>query len=152
MFDYRGTNTKMIMAVDMANLLMQNHADFHKVISEHPQFEMTDVASEDIMSFMLERFNNKVQEVRLKRYWFWSKAIASFHPKYPNRISLNSRKLNRSLDSIVGTLLHEHVHLVDNFYQGASFGHGGNSPGGKEGTCPYRVGQLAKEHCIKHID
>jgi len=153
MFLTKSRNKKVLMAVDMANLLMQNHMGFLKRLESLEQFDMTECDNEDIVSFMKDRYLNSIQEVKTKRYWNpFSKAIASYNPKYPNTITLNSRRLGRTVDSIVGTILHEAVHLTDHYYQSVSFGHGDNSPIGKENTAPFKIGEVAKQHCIEHID
>ena len=69
--------------------------------------------------------------IKLYTPWYpWSKAIAS---TTGNVISLNSRKMNRSIESIANTLIHEYCHVIN-------YGHGNNSPIGKENSVPYWVG------------
>jgi hypothetical protein len=154
MFAYNGRNKKVILASHMSNLLMQNHMDFHGKVACFPQYDMTECDSADILSFMKDRYMNQLQEIRVKRFWNpWTSAVAAFNPKYPNRIILNSRRIGgRSADSIVGSIMHEFVHLVDNYYTSASFGHGDNYKDGKENTAPYKIGAMAKAHCEEHID
>lgn len=153
MFMYRGRNKRVRMATSFANQLMQNHAKFFDVIKNAEQFMDTEVANEDILLFMQDRFMNCIQEIKVsRRYNPFGSAIASFNPRRPNEIRLNAWKLKRSADSICGSLCHEFVHLTDFFYKTASFGHAYQDHPGRELTAPYRIGELAKQHCIKYFD
>lgn len=163
MFMYGGWNKKVKSAASNANLLMQNHAGFLKLIGEQ-SYTMTEVDGEDIASFMRDRYMNDIQCIKVRRTWNpWSAAVAWFKPKYPNNLYLNKRKLGRSVESITGSIIHEYVHLVDNFYTNASFGHGDNygpksytpeSPMWHEKyfSAPYWIGMMAKRFSEAHID
>jgi len=72
----------------------------------------------------------------------WSRAYAYFNPSQPDRMYLNTRKLNRSTGSIAATIIHEYIHFLDHLDKNHSFGHGDNSPVGKANTCPYWVDNL----------
>ena len=84
-------------------------------------------------------------DIQVKVYypkWKWSKAIGYFTPLRPLDINLNGYKLNRSVDSIVGTLYHELVHMSDNANENHSYGHNGNNPSGKSNTAPYYISNI----------
>jgi len=141
------------MATSFANQLMQNHAKFFDVIKNAEQFMDTEVANEDILLFMQDRFMNCIQEIKVsRRYNPFGSAIASFNPRRPNEIRLNAWKLKRSADSICGSIMHEFVHLVDNFYTTATFGHAYEYHVGREDSAPYKIGELSKLHTTKTID
>jgi hypothetical protein len=74
----------------------------------------------------------------------FSKAYGYFSPSKPDHIFLNTRKLNRSKGSIVSSLIHEMIHYVDDKNKQESYGHGDNSPVGKENTAPYWIDNLAE--------
>ena len=80
-------------------------------------------------------------------YWKYRKTTAYVDPSTPNTININTRKLNRSVASVVNTLVHEFVHTVDytdENHSGIDHGHAGNSNAGKEDTAPYWIGQQAE--------
>ena len=82
-------------------------------------------------------------EIELWKPWNpWSKAIAMFDKKYPYTIYLNSRKINRTTSSLVGSIAHEFIHLLDNQSVTLSFGHEGNSSKGKSLSAPYYIGHM----------
>lgn len=163
MFMYDGRIKSVKSAVSNANLLLQNHMQFMSRIAEE-EYTMTEVDGQDVASFLKDRYLNSIQRVYVKKTWNpWSAAVAWFNPRHSECIYLNSWKVNRSDDSIVGSIIHEYVHLVDNFYKTASFGHGDNyGPSSfQEGSeqynekfhsAPYKIGRLAKEYSEKYID
>jgi len=74
----------------------------------------------------------------------WSSALGYFSPSQPDHIFLNNRKLNRSKGSIVATLIHEMIHFCDYLNEVDSYGHGDNSPAGKENTAPFYIDNIAE--------
>ena len=74
----------------------------------------------------------------------WSSALGYFSPSKPDHIFLNNRKLNRTKGSIVATLIHEMVHYCDFLNEVESYGHGDNSPNGKENTAPFYIDNIAE--------
>ncbi|HVK82087.1 MAG TPA: hypothetical protein VM915_15905 [Verrucomicrobiae bacterium] len=75
------------------------------------------------------------------------KTNAATDPNHPWQIFYARFKRGRSVASIVNTLVHEFVHNVDMFGDGArgiDFGHGNQSSVGKEETAPYWIGDLAE--------
>jgi len=74
----------------------------------------------------------------------WSSALGYFSPSQPDHIFLNNRKLNRSKGSIVATLIHEMIHFCDYLNEVESYGHGDNSPSGKENTAPFYIDNIAE--------
>jgi len=52
---------------------------------------------------------------------------------------------------LVGTIIHEYIHVVDNNVE-ASFAHGDNKPTGKENTAPYYIGRLGVEFANSKVD
>ena len=141
MFKYIGTNKKVVEAVKLANQLNDNHAFFDGI--KESKFDMSSASG----SYIAREYVNFNQDINVKVYypkWKWSKALGYFSPSHPLDINLNGYKLGRSIDSIVGTLVHEKVHMVDNMDTLHSYGHGSNDPSGKANTAPYWIGNFAK--------
>jgi len=171
MFLYNGRNKQVKEAVSNANLLMQNHSNFigRIGVGAGQEYTMTEVDPGDIASFMKDRYMNSIQRVRCRYTWNpFSKALAWFKPSLPNTITLHTRRLKRyknkkqNIDSLTGSIMHEYVHLVDNFYKYARFGHGDNRSykafdeesemwTQKYYSAPYRIGGIAKGFCEKTI-
>lgn len=78
-----------------------------------------------------------------------SKALAKTYRGNYSKMYLNSRKLNRSLGSLTGTIAHEWGHLLESFVRErlptAFFNHGSNSRVGKEQSFQYTLGRKVKE-------
>jgi len=68
-------------------------------------------------------------------------AISYRSPSKPGVIHLNTRKHPRVIGAMVNTATHEASH---HFY-----GHGDNSPSGKENSVPYAIGTIAQRHSIR---
>ena len=146
MFKYDGNNVDVICAVEYANdLIMSN--DFLSKIAAKKQFDMSEAKGRDVVSYIEYFFTGMFGRLHVNVYTSknpWSKAYGYFNPNKPNQIYLNSRKLNRSHASITASLIHELIHFLDT-KTGFYFGHGNNSPVGKENTIPYWVDNLAEE-------
>lgn len=145
MLIYNGNNKRVIEAVAIVN-----DKDFQEAlcneIANKEYFDMS-TADSKYLSLELMAFLKCVNiEVRLKRGWFWSKWLAAFYPSNPFFIYLNSKRLNRSVASIVGSCVHELIHSMDHFDTTYSYGHGGNTyHSGLNNTAPYWIGRKAKE-------
>lgn len=123
-----------------ANQLLANPT-FYARIREHPQFDYTNVSPRDVADLMEQAAITL--HVRLyKSLNRWSPVLGREDPRFPDDVFLNTRKLDRSMASIVGTILHEAVHAVD-ARSPLDFGHGGNSSDGKDNSAPYWIGNLA---------
>ena len=138
----RNTNDKVITAVMKANSdVYWQYLRDQLLLKE--SFDMSTLEPltvyEDVKAFWDENtINVKVYYPR----WRWSKAIGYFTPARPLDININGYKLNRSVDSIIGTLFHELVHMADNENEEHSYGHGDNNPNGKSNTSPYFIGNV----------
>ncbi|MEI6243111.1 MAG: hypothetical protein WCP39_06880 [Chlamydiota bacterium] len=66
-------------------------------------------------------------------------------------IYLNERKLpGKSFPSLVSTLVHESIHILDRNPTVRTFGHGNNFAKGKENTAPYRLQSIAERIATLH--
>ena len=147
MFIKSGKNNskKVNLAIGIANSDVFKQALIKKLRTV-PSYDMTDAKPDYIHRKLFATLNNT--QVNVVVYYprnRWSKALAYFTSSKPNDININGYKLNRSVNSIVGTLYHEVIHLVDNLDMIYSFGHADNSATNKGGTAPYKIGSLAKE-------
>tara|TARA_R110002096_G_scaffold225047_1_gene414332 strand:- start:684 stop:1157 length:474 start_codon:yes stop_codon:yes gene_type:complete len=141
---------RIIDAVKAANIIFRD-SEFLQLIGNHEGFDMSTTPSAQIAFYLETTLELDCIEVKLFRpKWPWSKVYAMFKSREPRSIYLSSRRLNRDEDafgnmcSIVGSIAHEYVHLVDNRLSKHSFGHGNNDSRGKGNTAPYRIGELAK--------
>lgn len=145
--EYNGNYTKIINAVQVANNLLNNN-EFYRLISEHSEFDLANV-SPNILSKLI--FNSKLVFIVLTftpsffqsitgRY---SKTYAYTNTNNPKKLFLNTKKLNRSSESISASVIHESIHAIDNTEIKFKFGHGDNSSIGKNNTAPYWIGNLA---------
>ena len=145
-------NHRVNIAIEEANKLLRNE-DFLKQIYLVDDFEYTYVNGEYIAN-ALKDFASGKQSLILYVYTYrsknpWSRVLGYFIPSKPNNTYINSRKLNRSMGSIVATIIHELIHMIDNFDNNASYGHGDNSPVGKQYSVPYWVDNLAQSFIDK---
>ncbi len=135
-------------AVTLANRLFQGDGDFFTQVGAIPQFALSEhaatrqpVTGAEIVPLLSQQID--VMVVTYKPWYVCSKATAKtiLGEKV---IQLNARKLQRSIDELVATLVHECVHVVDTV-PGMSFGHGNNFANGKKLTAPYRIGKIAQD-------
>ena len=86
----------------------------------------------------------------------WIDELAVYKKSKPNSVGLNTNKLRRHKDpdlnhaSIVGSGVHEIVHLVDAFIEDAEFGHPKNKTINRKFTAPYLIGKIAKNLILRH--
>ena len=124
--------------------------ELFKELEKKMDFDMSNCRGRFIAQII--RDYRSTTQIKTYRPWNpWSKALAYVSPKEPNVIYINSRRLNRSIASIAGSIAHETIHVLDNKYTDANFGHGNNSPKGKENTVPYWIGRRVKELILKDV-
>ncbi|MGZ0016802.1 hypothetical protein [Yeosuana sp. AK3] len=132
-------------ATDKANELLKND-EFYKTISDHPSFDLS-TASPKIISELLKKsdlefkveifYPNAFQSIKYR------KTFAYTDSRFPNTLFLNFKKLDREIEDIAATIIHESIHALDDAEENYTFGHGNNSPKGKHNTAPYWIGNLA---------
>jgi len=143
MFKYEGSHQGTRKA-----LFWVNSGDFidelKDLIKATKPFDMctadNEYIAQTIKSFVIQ---TTITISEYKPRWRWSKAIGYYSYKNPTTINLNIYKQDRSISSITNTLIHEAIHMADYFDRHHSFGHGDNSPKGKQNTAPYAIGSLA---------
>lgn len=141
MFKYEGNIVQIVEAVKVAN-----DVEVQKKLTRAIEGETFDMSTASSAYLAKECINfTLTREIYVKTYRKrFSRAIAYFSPSRPNDINLNTAKLNRTKGSIVGTLYHEAAHMLDHADELHSYGHGSNSPNGKQNTFPYKVGALVQ--------
>jgi len=146
-FYYDGSVERVSLAVMQMNTVIVNHS-FREYVKRVKSFDLardydgSGVTGEELVE-IIKTTPIKCSVVLYRPFWRWSRALAYY--KGGKNIYINSRKLNRSLASIAGTIAHEYIHLLDNF-RPEYLGHAGNSPKGKANTAPYLFGRMAKEY------
>lgn len=142
------------------NYLLKKNIIIDLVKNKKDEFDSkyTNVSKNTIGNFLLTRSNNFSPEV--KTYtpkWLWSSAYATTYSGNYNYIGLNSRKLNRNISSIVGSIAHEWGHCFEYYIQKEHekqtfFNHGDNSPIGKDNTFQYWLGREVKRYVQDNLD
>lgn len=113
-----------------------NRGHFRHLVHEAPSFDYTEDNGKQVFS----KLTSARCELNLqKTKWPWSSAIAWYKN---GKVYFNSRKLNRSLKSMVNSFFHECLHLV-------GYSHGDNYSKNKEDAVNYRVGKLAENYTNK---
>lgn len=132
-------------ATDKTNELLKN-AEFYKAIANHPNFDLS-TASPNIIADLLEKsdlefkveifYPNVFQSIKYR------KTFAYTDERFPNTLFLNYKKLDREIEDISATIIHESIHALDDAEETYTFGHGNNRTVGKDNTAPYWIGNLA---------
>ncbi len=144
MIIYKGNLPHVKDAVKIANEMMKGRYGLLAGIKNVKEYDMANCSSDTIYTSMKYVYEKHQVVLNVKRYWNpFSKCVAWFNPKKPLDMNLNRWKVSRSKHSVVGSILHEYTHLVDNQYMHLSFGHGSNSRKGKQNTAPYKIGYIA---------
>lgn len=143
MIIYKGSNYKIKKAIEEIEYELQPFLEMDLIQSERGSgvFDMSNIdkrtVAREIISFIQAK-DIYVKEYRSKNPW--SRALGYFSRFKPNDVNLNNRRLNRSIGSIANTIVHEIVHMTDNYVEEYVFFHGNNNPVGKENTAPYWIG------------
>lgn len=127
--------------------------DFHFALERYGFFEFSNDADGGIsgseISQIIRNFIAQYDvSISIYRSWNpWSNVLGFFDPSKGIRtIHLNKWRLNRSDKSVFETIFHELIHVIDHSDGNATyFGHGNNSPVGKEKSAPWRVAKIAAE-------
>lgn len=137
---YHGSSLVLIDALFRTNLLLEEEL-FYQVISEHGSFDMANVSAATIAKLLKKSTLRMTVDTYMRP---WSKAGAYDNPEEPATIYLNQWRMNRSISDLCNIFMHQVVHAVNAENPQYEFGHGDNSPVGKENTAPYWIGNLAE--------
>lgn len=141
---YKGFNRNLRLAVNNINNLLQQEY-FYLGIRKHRYFDMCDITPSQLAELM--RIAEFQMEVDLYYTLLpFSNTLVSDSKDTPTTIRLNKWNLNRPVESICNTLMHQCVHALNACYPQFHFGHGDNSNTGKENTAPYWIAALAQNY------
>lgn len=142
MINYNGKIKRISRAVDVCNMLLTDKRSYQSIINVK-NYDMATCGSGWIAHFIKLAFESG--QIQVKVYypkWRWSKAIGYYTSVRPNDININGYMIkNRTVEQYVETIIHELTHLADG-QTVESFGHGNNSPIGKENTAPWKIGKM----------
>jgi hypothetical protein len=143
--EFADANLKQAVAI--TNELLEGKRGFFDEVRQIKAFDFSKnvatqkpVTGEEVVTQLAQKVDVTVQ--KWTPWYIFSKAYATTVPG--TVIYLNARKLDRSVSSLVSTLTHEAVHIADNDPKTRFFGHGNNSPKGKDNTAPYKLDAIAE--------
>jgi len=131
-FTYRSSFSWIEAVSHVANLVI-NHSEFKKRVEQIEKFDYTDDNGKQVFEKLIQ---TKCVLRTYKSKNPWSKAIATTYRNNKIDIYFNTRRNPRSIELMVNTAIHELLH-------NAGYGHGDNSPTGKENSVNYKVGAIA---------
>jgi hypothetical protein len=139
---YNGNHRNLKLAVNNVNNLLQQEY-FYQAIQRHDYFLMSDITPKQLSGLM------RISDIRMTIELYYSvypfsKSVTYDDTENPFVIHLNKWNLNRSVESICNTLMHQCIHAVNAMFPQFYFGHGDGSSSGKENTAPYWVASLAQ--------
>ncbi|HEX2616275.1 MAG TPA: hypothetical protein VHL57_01970 [Flavobacteriales bacterium] len=142
--EYAGTLTRLKKCVAQANAVLADPM-FRKLILEHSAFDNTKFTNLEVYTYLA---NNPtvVQVITFKKLF----GRVNGRTSSAKRIGINSKRLDRSLASIVNTIIHEYVHAVDFGLKKSpkdplQMTHYNNENNGEEdNTVPWAVGLIAQ--------
>lgn len=136
---------EVALATEMSNRLLTDDS-FYSQIASHPKFDDSN-ASPEVISLLLKNSNLEFKIVLFHPHFFdafkYRKTFAYTDGNFPNTLFLNGKKLDREIEDIAATIIHEAIHALDEETEDYSFGHGNNKAIGKDNTAPYWIGHLA---------
>lgn len=153
MIYYRGNNQKVIEAVRLANLILQDDSELYARIIARESFHNTKATPAAIAKSMKTVFKTEVTEVRLYWSWWWSSAIGYFDAKKPNQVNTSKRYVNRKSTDVfelASHFVHEFVHKVDYHDADRVFGHAFRHHSKRHESAPYWIGYMAGYLLKKH--
>lgn len=131
-------------AVEMANLVFENK-EFYERIRKETKFDLSTAEPAFIADLILNSSLEFKVELFYPSGWRalkYRKTFAYTDGNYPNTLFLNLKKLDREIEDIAATIIHESIHALDDECLEYTFGHGNNSSVGKDNTAPYWIGNL----------
>jgi hypothetical protein len=137
---YTGTDTTILRAMDRANLVMR-HPLFYKLLQAHTDtFDHSNVNGEMLAGYF-QKEQAVAEVLTYKSLTRFSRSTA--YTSFDGRIFVNIKRLDRPIDDVAITLIHECVHVLDSRTRGVWMGHGSNNPKGKSQTAPYAIELIA---------
>lgn len=129
-------------AASIAQALLRNE-EFLREIARQASFDQTSLTPAEVAERM-QSSDAKLVVVAERIGRRRTRAVAAEDARRPGFVVLSERKLDRTVPSIVNSIVHEAVHCVDRAADDAEFGHDSNNARGKSNTAPYFIGDLAE--------
>lgn len=120
----------------ISNCIVNNEA-FLKEVELYPKFTFTDKTSKQVADSLRNPRPVVLSTYRTKNPW--SAAIATTFSGDPTAVYFNTRKNPRPMPELVNTSCHEGLGHIQ------GYGHGNNSPVGKEDSVPYGLGTICEK-------
>ena len=129
---------KLVRAAGLAQEFFETQ--LHSILGV-PKFTHTDLSPEQVFNKIASNLDSiDVKVIAWKPFNPWPAPIATTFKNKPGEIYINVRKVKqRTVADYVGSISHELAHTP------FGFGHGSNSPRGKELSVPYFIGNKASE-------
>ncbi len=144
-FVYNGSIQKLHDAIAEAHKILAND-DFYKLIKERGNFDLADCTATQVADRL--RNCNLNSQVKTYKHPFGPSLGKEFPITDPTSVYINVSPIkfkNRTIPSVVNTLIHEAVHAADSDCADFDFGHGeDNHSKGKGLTAPYWIGCWAE--------
>lgn len=148
MLKYFGTDQRIIRGVALAEKFFNDPKALKDITLSRKDFDFATASPEQILHFMSTFWSSYVVNVRTEtiRNWlgFQKKTSVLAYTSSTKEMFLITNNLNRSSESIAGTIVHELSHCADRANPRFSWGHGDNSSHKKEFSYPYYLGREAK--------
>jgi len=143
---FNGDHSGMKKAVAFANALGGNAAFWDEVSRKTPPFSHTSMRPAEVAARIRDAHRTVTVQLwtpSLLKKPFYRNTVAFFDGDDPDTLFYHTAFLTNSVGEMVNTVVHEYIHAIDD---DGEFGHGDNSPGGKEQSVPYWIGDLAEKH------
>jgi hypothetical protein len=125
-----------------AEELLQPGSVFLEEVAKINGFAMGNITGSQLVQLFQQ--DRKITVEVYRPLWLFSRALGYTTDGEEDVVHLNGFRLHRSEASIVATLVHELVHILDMHDEAHKFGHGDNSSVGKNNTAPYKLDAIAE--------
>lgn len=140
---YSGFHKNLKIAVNHVNNLLQQEY-FYQGIQKQESFAMADVNPRQLAELMRIADMQINIDLYYSLFPFSTALVADVKDDY-STIRLNKWNLNRPVESLCNTLMHECVHAVNAAFPQFSFGHGDEDCETNDNTAPFRIAALAQQ-------
>lgn len=143
MFIYKGSYSKIMMAIEMANSPSLFRSVLSKIASAN-NYDMSNCGPDEI-SHLYGKFM-EVNNIEVLTYFNrFTRAMGFFSPQNPKAININMAKY-WGVEQMVSLFYHESGHVWDMFCSDYNVNHGSNSPIGKDNTFQYSLNRYVYEY------
>jgi hypothetical protein len=139
---YKGKYSRLADAVEDANEILATEEFYQRIREKEGHFDFASITPAQVANAL--EGSKMEATVKAARKSVLSKVTAWVTAAEPQTLYLNSRKLQRSLPSIVNTIIHECIHIADHEDAGHRFGHNGNRRKRNENSAPYWIGNMVQ--------